>query len=272
MYLASVLFAMGDLHGAAEAIEKAKHVAQGLSPWFDAIVSAHAARLHLARGEIAAASRWAEANKAALTGPLELSYFSTYLVLAQALVALGRMDEALGFLARLIKVAEAAGAGWHVVRLLVLQAAGLQAQGRREAAREALSRALKLGEPEALVRSFVDGGETIRLLISELGLRMTDIKLCAYADKLLAAFGADSSSHQPPTEIKNPQSEIVEPLSERELQVLRLLGQDLSSTEIADALIISANTVRSHIKSIYGKLDVHDRTAALDLAHELGLL
>ena len=286
-YLASVLQAIGDLDGAAEAIEKAKRVAHGLSPWFDALVLADEAHLNLARGDIAAASRWAQANEAMLNGELALSYCSTYLVLARTLVALGKLDDALRFLARLLSMAEAAGAKLYIVRILVLQAVVWQAQGKLDQALTALGRAIELAEPEGLVRAFVDSGEPVRVLIAEYGhlrlravqvLRITNHNLKSYTDKLLAAFGSGPPSGQARTEIPHPskgeipKSEIIEPLSDRELEVLRLLGSHLSSTEIAEVLVISANTVRSHIKSIYGKLNVHHRHAALERAKELGLL
>jgi LuxR family maltose regulon positive regulatory protein len=95
-------------------------------------------------------------------------------------------------------------------------------------------------------------------------------KLKGYADRLLSAF--PQAGPTPKSTIRALQSTLLEPLSERELEVLRLLVSDLSSTEIADVLVISANTVRSHIKSIYGKLNVHHRHAALERAKELGLL
>jgi LuxR family maltose regulon positive regulatory protein len=105
-------------------------------------------------------------------------------------------------------------------------------------------------------------------------LRITDHNLKSYTDKLLAAFRSEPETTQgkglhPSSFIPHP---LIEPLSERELEVLRLLGSNLSSVEMADVLVISANTVRSHIKSIYGKLNVHHRDAALERAKELGLL
>jgi LuxR family maltose regulon positive regulatory protein len=269
---------MGDLGGAADAIEKAKRVAQGLSPWFDAIVLANEAHLNLAGGDIAAASRWAQANEAMLNGELVLSYCSIYLVLARTLAALGKLDDALHFLARLLTMVEAAGARLYIVQILVLQAVVWRVQGKLDKALRALGRALELAEPEGLVRAFVDSGEPVRLLIAKYGLRITDRNLKSYTEKLLAAFGNAPASGQAHTEIPHPlkreipKSEIIEPLSERELEVLRLLVSDLSSTEIADVLFISANTVRSHIKNIYGKLNVHQRDAALERAKELGLL
>jgi len=281
-YLAGVLQAMGDLNGAADAIEKAKRVAQGLSPWFDALVLADKAHLHLARGEIAAASRWAQANESMLNGELVLSYCPVYLVLARTLIALNKLDEALRFLVRLLKMAEGAGARLYIVRILVLQAVVWQALGKRDKALTALSRAIELGEPAGMVRSFVDEGEAARVLIADLrwqiGKQERGIygesrdSLLAYIDKLLGEFHKPGPVPSPPSEIRHPTSDIIEPLSERERQVLRLLGRGLSSTEIADELVISANTVRSHIKSIYGKLNVHQRTAALERAKELGLL
>jgi LuxR family maltose regulon positive regulatory protein len=258
--------------GAADAIEKAKRVAFGLSPWFDAIILADEARLHLARGDIAAASRWAQTNEAMLNGELVLSYCSIYLVLARALIALDRLDDALSFLARLLTMAESAGARWHVIQVLILQAAAWQAHGKPNQALTALSRAVELAEPEGMVRAFVDGGEPVRWLLQRMMAEYGRTK--EYLGKLLAAFGPEPETIQGKGLHPSPSTlqPLMEPLSERERQVLRLLAGDLTSAEIADVLFISANTVRSHVKSIYGKLNVHQRSAALERAKELGLV
>jgi LuxR family maltose regulon positive regulatory protein len=126
----------------------------------------------------------------------------------------------------------------------------------------ALGRALTLAEPEGYVRTFVDEGAPIAQLLRQTAARGTTPD---YVSKLLAALESEMREER-------RIDELVEPLSGRELEVLRLLTTHLSSTEIAQELFISVNTVRSHIKSIYGKLNVHSRKDAIQRARELGLL
>jgi LuxR family maltose regulon positive regulatory protein len=166
----------------------------------------------------------------------------------------------------LLQVVEARGWTRFVINVLVVQAMALQKQGDTLQALTALERVLSLAAPEGYVRVFVDEGEPMVRLLRQAASRGIAPE---YASKLLAAFegemkAADSSSTFP--------SPLVEPLSEREMEVLRLLTTSLSSTEIAEELVISVHTVRSHIKSIYGKLNVHKRMDAIQRAKELGLL
>jgi LuxR family maltose regulon positive regulatory protein len=123
---------------------------------------------------------------------------------------------------------------------------------------------LSLAEPEGYVRIFVDEGEPMAELLRHAASRGI---APTYVAKLLAAFEVEGLAVSP----SNLQP-LIEPLSERELEVLRLLTTHLSSTEIADELVISVNTVRSHIKSIYSKLNVHSRMDAVQRAKELELL
>jgi len=132
-----------------------------------------------------------------------------------------------------------------------------------------LERALALAEPEGYVRIFVDEGEPMRSLI-EKQLRSQDKTFPGYVDKLLAAFARPTAIPQP--KVNNLQSIIIEPLSERELEVLRLLGTELSGPEIARELIVSLNTLRTHTKNIFNKLGVNNRRAAVRRAEELDLL
>jgi LuxR family maltose regulon positive regulatory protein len=143
---------------------------------------------------------------------------------------------------------------------MILQALALQACGDGERALAALGRALTLAEPGGYVRIFTDEGVPMgELLLKAIASGV----VASYASELLAALEEET---------KPPSSSLIEPLSERELEVLRLLTTSLSSTEIAQELFISVNTVRSHIKSIYGKLNVHRRRDAVQRARELGLL
>ena len=179
----------------------------------------------------------------------------------------GAFHEALRLLARLLEVAETAGANGYVIEILVLQALAQHAQRKTDPSLNALERALSLAEPQGYVRIFVDEGASMAPL-----LRQTIAGGIAvdYAGRLLATLESEMREKRRAT--TPAPSSMVEPLSERELEVLRLLTTHLSSTEIAQELLISANTVRSHIKSIYGKLSVHSRKDAVQRARELEVL
>jgi LuxR family maltose regulon positive regulatory protein len=143
----------------------------------------------------------------------------------------------------------------------------LRAKGEHDAALEAIKSALTLAEPEGYVRTFIDEGPPMAELLRQAVARGIAVD---YAGRLLAALEKETTEVQRMVEPYPPT--LVEPLSERELEVLRLWTTHLSSTEIAEELFISAHTVRSHIKSIYGKLSVHSRKDAIQRAQELRLL
>jgi LuxR family maltose regulon positive regulatory protein len=276
--LAKALEAIGDMDSALDAAQKARQVARGVSPWFDAYAAALEARLWLAQGDgdpgrLAAAYRWAtEESRLSVDGEPGFQYEFAYLTLARVRIAQGRddpsrLDEALGLLTGLLEVARAAGAMGYVIEILVLQAMALQAQGKIDQALTPLERALSLAEPEGYVRTFVDEGPPMAQLLRQAVARGIAVD---YVGKLLAALEKETKEKQRMMEPFPPS--LVEPLSERELEVLRLLTTHLSSTEIAEELFIAASTVRSHIKSIYGKLNVHSRKDAVRRAKELELL
>ena len=144
----------------------------------------------------------------------------------------------------------------------MLQALAHQARGDIPAALVPLERALTLAEPEGYVRIFVDEGPPMAALLEAAAKRGIAPD---YVRRLLAAFGTAEDS----TPAKQ---DLVEPLSERELDVLRLLGTDLDGPDIARELVVSLNTVRTHTKNIYAKLGVNNRRAAVRRAEELDLL
>jgi LuxR family maltose regulon positive regulatory protein len=132
----------------------------------------------------------------------------------------------------------------------------------------ALERALSLAEPEGFVRTFVDEGEPMARLLQQAAARGIAPD---YVSRLLAVLGArETDSASVPA---SPGAiSLVEPLTDRELEVLQLIGEGYSNQEIAEALVITLNTVKKHASGIYGKLGVHNRTQAVVRAQELGLL
>jgi LuxR family maltose regulon positive regulatory protein len=152
----------------------------------------------------------------------------------------------------------------------------MQTQGNADRALTFLERALSLAEPEGYIRVFVDEGEPMRSLLAEFqstikkrpqaGSDESSFRLLAYANKLLAAFSGPGPAVTPTSE------SLPESLSERELEILRLIQAGLTNQEIADQIVIAVSTVKWHINHLYAKLGVHTRTQALARAKELGLL
>ena len=169
-------------------------------------------------------------------------------------------DEATGLLKRLLDAAEEGGRTGSVIEILVLQSLASQARGDSPAAVTSLQRALTLSEPEGYV--FVDEGRPMASLLRAVAKHEI---APSYLRRLLAAV--DKTQKTAPT-----QPAMIEPLSERELDVLRLLGSDLDGPDIARELVVSLNTVRTHTKNIYAKLGVNNRRAAVRRAQELDLL
>jgi LuxR family maltose regulon positive regulatory protein len=274
--LARALQASGDADGALDAIREARQFMHKVSPWYEAAVKAQQAHLWLAQGDVAAASRWVQESRLDIDKGLSFPRDHEYLTLARVLIAQGRrrpervgdpvgsLNEALGLLVRLLRLEEAAGAMGRIIEILVLQAMALQAQSEGDQALAALERALTLAEPEGYVRIFIDEGAPMAALLRTAASRGIAVD---YVGKLLAAFGEAA-----PPSLPLPSPSLIEPLSERELEVLRLLAAGLSNREIAAELFLAVGTVKKHTSNIYGKLNVSKRTQAVVRARELSLL
>ena len=260
--LSLVKLARGDLGGALATIgeleqpEQKTTVTLGISP-----VAALKARLWLARGEREAAHRWAREAGVGTDDELDFEREVEHITLARVLLTQGRPDEARRLLERLREAAEEGGRTGRLVEILVLQALTLEAEGDRERAISALARALSLAEPEGYVRTFLDEGAPMVALLRWAVARGISP---AYASRLLEAFRSTSE--------KLPGGSLSESLSERELEVLRLVAAGMSNSEISHTLFVALSTVKKHINNVYRKLDVNSRTRAVARARELNLL
>jgi LuxR family maltose regulon positive regulatory protein len=289
--LARIKHAQGDEAGAREMMQKAGQLAaQTQSTVMDDLgVALSQTQLWIAQGDLEPALAWAESRRLnkdiaslaqEINGDSISSMIRRYemLVLARLMIVQSRTRDALTLLDLVLARMGREGRIETVIEIQMLRALAFQAAGDSAQALAAIERALTLAEPSGYIRTFADEGERMRLLISDFrnslsrGLQIVNQKLCSYADRLLAAFDHAPSLRSPRAEIRHLQSEIVEPLSEREIEVLRLLAAGQSNPEIAQALYVAVSTVRSHAKSIYGKLNVHGRWEAVQRAKELGLL
>lgn len=189
---------------------------------------------------------------------------------ARYLIARGEYDRALTLLEGVLTEAESMKRLYLKIEAEILRALAFYAQGKQQPTVEALSDALQLARPEGFIRVFLDYGDALRSALEASISGFSEPSLMAYGQKILDSFTtqASSKSTSSPTRI----GETVESLSERELDVLRLLPSSLSSTEMASELSISINTLRSHLKNIYTKLDSHSRYEAIARAREAGLL
>lgn len=281
---ARVQRALGNWPGAFEALDRAIRLGQNAQVSMVLTqAAALRARLQLAQGDLEAAMDWAadsglgpEDEKVGHPGWQEVEY----LTLARVLSAQGRHGEALSLLDRLLESAQAEGRDGSAIGILAIQALADQAHGNRALARRRLGRALALAEPEGYVCTFLDEGEPMRALLEDfIRVGITDhaadgVHSLAYANRLLSAL-ATPGPRPPPARVdaRPPTSGAPgEPLSERELEILRLIDDGLTNQEIAAQLVIAVSTVKSHINSLYGKLGAHRRTQAITIAKELGLL
>ena len=270
--LARVKQAQGDARGALDAIDRARQsdpepqVRDPLNP-----LSAYLARAQLAQGDTEAALRWA--RKRRLGADDELSYLREveHLVLARVFVAQGKLEEALRLLGRLLSAAHAGGRTGSVIEILTLQALILQSIGDMARAASVLGRALSLAEPEVYVRMFVDEGDPMAALLRHLPAHGAS---SGYAERLLVALrqsgGGDRMSVKPA--IPMNRQPLAEPLSERELEVLRLIASGRSNREIARELHVSLGTVKTHINNTYRKLGANSRTRAVARARDLNMI
>jgi LuxR family transcriptional regulator, maltose regulon positive regulatory protein len=256
--MARIRQAEGDLAGALDLLQEAERLYVG--DFFPNVrpVYAFKARVWIAQGNSRDALGWA--RERSLAADDELSYLREFehITLARVLLASGSIEEAVVLLGRMLQAAKEGDRTGSVIEILSLQAVALQARGNTPSALVPLERALALAEPEGYVRIFVDEGPPIEVLLCKLGET-------SYVRRLLMSFG--TAEKTPPTTLA-----LVELLSERELEVLRLLGTDLDGPDIASELMVSLNTMRTHTKSIYAKLGVNNRRAAVRRAEELELL
>ena len=272
--------AQGDLAGALVLLAEAERQ-YVRNPLPDRPIAALKARVWIRQGQLTAARLWVREHN--LSPDDELNYLREFehLTLARVLIAeynVERVDDALQaarrLLHRLLQAAEAGGRNGSVIEILLLQALAHHAQDDLPRAHAALERALTLAEPAGYVRLFVDEGEPLRLLLADFKMliekRKRDHQVIGYVQKLLAAFTQRLAVSQAAS--GSPQSAMLEPLSERELEVLKLLGTELSGPDIARRLSVSLNTLRTHTKNIYSKLGANNRRAAIRRAEELELL
>jgi LuxR family maltose regulon positive regulatory protein len=280
VWLSLLQQAEGDEAGSHTALQSALQVVQQQQVsrfWPIPYAASYQARLWIAQGDLTAAERWAGSNHpTSAERPVSHLYEIDYIIMARLRIAQGDLGGAEGLLSHLHEAATKAERNGSLIEILVLQAITFTAQRRNEEALSTLAHALGLAEGEGYIRIFIDEGEPMRLLLQDYqaivkkkiddSVDRESLRLLAYIENLLATFP------QPASPKKLKFNNIPEPLSERELDILRLIATGSSNKEIAENLIIAVSTVKTHINNIYGKLGTSRRTQAIAIAREKGLL
>lgn len=214
-----------------------------------------------------------------LETPIPYLLEPAYLILARLFLALGNPDAVLAISEHLIQEAKTWGRGKVVIELQILQALAFQAKKDTSSALAALESAVALAWPEQFTRVFLDGGESMGKLLYHAKARgIGGMFVTEMLNRMGGAAGAGSSLLRPyqksmmDTEPARGQGLLVEPLSARELEVLRCIAEGCSNQEIADRFFLSPKTVKRHISNIYAKLEAKSRTQAVSLARSLKLI
>jgi LuxR family maltose regulon positive regulatory protein len=266
-----------DLDGALDLLDEAERL-YVRNPLPDVHpISALKAQIWVAQGKLAQAIRWIHTQELSPDDTLCYLHEFEHITLAKILIAQYQhekrddlIQEALGLLDRLLQAAAEGDRGGSVIEILLLQALALTI----------LEHALTLAEPEDYIYIFVKEGSPMAELLSMISNRDGTPRRKEYIHKLISSFDLQKDIHSVEqdqssiltNQIADSHQPLIEPLSKREIEVLRLLETELSGPEIAHKLMVSLNTVRTHIQNAYTKLGVNNRRAAIRRAEELHLL
>jgi LuxR family maltose regulon positive regulatory protein len=269
--LAAVRRSQGNLTQAIELVEKGiQSIHRRESTLFLDLCQALRAEYWVYAGNLPAARRWAEERNLSAARAIDYLGESELYALARLWIAEERADEADAIAGRLVAFAEGNGQSGNTILYLVLQALARRGAGRLDLAAQSLERALLLGEPEGYLRAFLDEGDLLLDLLQRLTRQKS--KASAYARLLLSKLNPASAQGQVYSSSIHPQTKLVEPLTDRELAVLRQMATGSSNQEIAERLVISVGTVKAHIYHITAKLGARSRTEAVARAREAGLI
>jgi LuxR family maltose regulon positive regulatory protein len=262
----------GDMDAALEFLNEAKRLYISTPIPNTRPVEAIKARIYLKQGQLSKAQDWA--RECGITVNDELSYLREFehITLARVLIAEhqntaseAKVQDALGLLSRLLQTAENAKRMGSIIEILTAQGLAFHAHEESSQALASIKHALTLAEPEGYFRFFVNEGKPMPDLLIKLSQSLEDDRLNTYIRKLLNAF--DKTNPEP----VNAQP-LIDPLSERELEVLRLVANGLSNDEISQKLFVALSTIKGHNLRIFNKLQAKSRTEAVARARELGLL
>jgi LuxR family maltose regulon positive regulatory protein len=266
--LVRVMYSRGDFAGAEELVKMMKVASQeyAIPPWVESIMTSWQVRIWLTQGDLGHASWWAKQRKLDLEEALTQTNEMEFIALARVLISENQQEEAIGLLQSMLRTEEAMGRTDRVIEILILLALAYQDLENMKQSMSTLSKVLSLAEPEGFFRIFVDEGPPMARLLYE---GLTHGIEEDYIRELLVAFPVVDPGEVDP---RGKDGELIEPLSKREIEVLQLIAEGLTSREIAARLYLSPNTVNVHSRNIISKLGVNNRAKAVVKARTLGIL
>ena len=264
-----VLFSAGELSAAEMLIQKLAQAANesDLPLWTTSQVAAWQTRIWLAQGKFDAAAQWVINHGLEPTDEFPFESEPKYIALSRILLAQGQLSETSDLLKRLRSAAEVGGRYLRVVELCLLQALTAQSDGESSLALAYLTQAIEFAIGRGIIRTFVDEGPALARLLYEAVKQEIEPE---FVQRLIAAFPAESP--EPARAAKFETGEWVEPLTDRELEILQRIAEGLTNKEIGSRLYLSANTIKAHLRNVYGKLNVNNRTQAVAKGRSLGII
>jgi LuxR family transcriptional regulator, maltose regulon positive regulatory protein len=264
-----VLFSAGDMAGAESILHELRKFGQNsmLPLWATSQVAAWQARIWLEQDKMTLVSQWETEHELTLDDDIPFAHESEYVALARIWLSQGKSDDAVALLSRLKAAAEIGGRDLQVVELLLVLALAAPAKGDNSQALSLLEKALILGEPKGLIQTFVNEGPPLASLLY--AVLQQEIEP-AYVQKILAAFPIESQ--HPSDEKYRQETGWLEPLTDRELEILQYVAEGLTNPKIGARLYLSPNTVKTHLRNIFGKLDVNNRLQAVAKGRSLGII
>lgn len=259
-----VLWAKGELEEAQEVFRESVQLMENFSPWGQKYAEAYLAKFSIYLDNFTAGENWANTNDLDLGGPYQYQREKEYLTHIHFLISQQRYDEATVLTERMMNLCKDSGNRLTEMECALLLAKISCLQHNLDKSVSIITDVLDFAEPQGYIRLFVDcGSEMARILYLALEKQISPV----FVGKVLAAF--DQVQHSLPG---TAAQSLIDPLTDRELDVLELIAEGLSRQEIADELIVSLNTVKTHARNVYQKLGVNSQTQAVSKARRLGLL
>ena len=264
-----LLNALGDADAALSALRNAQEIAT-YSRYVDGSwLRAYEANIRLQQGDVVFGQRWAEGEGLSLQDNPELLHMEQHLAFARLLLAENKLADVQQWLGQLEQFTRERSLIRWLLTVHILQAVASESLGKTSAVRDYLGRAVMLATPQDYYRVFLEEGGAVTTLLPK--VRQVN---SVFVDQLLEYAGTPFAEKvaPPASRLAPSQQALVEPLSERELEVLALIADGLTNREIAEKLVIALGTVKRHINNIYGKLGVRSRTQAIARARQIELL
>jgi len=280
--LAKLRIAQGDIIAAEQLIREIKQ--SGKQAYYRARVALLASEITLciAKGDLMQLAQLIDQQDWSVGDKNLSAWGEMFIARAQVFIAHKEFDRAYHLLEEYRTKFASSGLWTHALKALVVQACTLELQGEYASAEDQMQQALSIAEPEGFIRIFVDAGVPAKSLVARCRSSMIEGKkrgkevsahILAYVDRLLSMFpSVDNEKSSKPRRKEIPCPDLIDPLTERELEVLQLIADGFSNKEIAEKLVVTVGTVKTHTSNIYRKLDVLGRTKALAKAHQFNLV